>query len=88
MLGGEGNKKGKTIKRARPSFHLLSTPLPDRYEDHGENQVLAQQRHHKTRRRDNLDDQQEKHVKTNQNRDGQRNLEITESIKRRAQMDL
>ena len=43
--------------------------LPDRYENHGEYKVLSQEGHNQGRRRDDLDDQQEEHVETNQYRD-------------------
>ena len=47
---------------------------PDGDEDHGEDEVLSEQRHHQTGGRDDLDDQQEEHVQTNEDRDGQRHL--------------
>lgn len=48
--------------------------LPYRNEYHGEYQVLSKQRHDQRRRWNDLDDQQEKHVKTDENGNGERDL--------------
>ena len=50
--------------------------LPYRDEYHGEYQVLSKQRHNQGCRRNDLDDQQEEHVETDENRDGERYLEL------------
>ncbi|KOX81168.1 hypothetical protein WN51_03456 [Melipona quadrifasciata] len=47
---------------------------PYRNEYHGEYQVLSKQRHDQRRRWNDLDDQQEKHVKTDENGNGERDL--------------
>ena len=41
---------------------------PDRYKDHGKDEVFAQERHHQTGGRNNLHHQEEENVKTNQDR--------------------
>lgn len=48
--------------------------LPYRDENHGEYEVLAEKRHYQRSRRYDLDDQQEEHVETDENRNGKRHL--------------
>lgn len=48
--------------------------LPYRNEYHGEYQVLSKQRHDQRRRWNDLNDQQEEHVKTDEDGDGERDL--------------
>lgn len=50
--------------------------LPYRDEYHGEYQVLSKQRHNQRRWRNDLYDQQEEHVETDENRDGERYLKL------------
>jgi len=56
----------------------MSKHSPYRDEYHGEYQVLSKQRHNQRRRGDDLDDQQEEYVKTDENRDGKRYLKSRE----------
>ena len=51
--------------------------LPYRDEDHGEYEVLAEERYHQRGRWYDLDDQQEEHVETDENRNGKRHLQHT-----------
>ena len=55
-------------------FGICFEHLPYRDEYHGEYQVLSKQRHDQRRRWNDLDDQQEKHVKADENGNGERDL--------------
>ena len=78
-------KEGLSSGRKDRSLSLWpAVPYGD--EDHGEDEVLSKQRHHQTRGRNDLDDQQEEHVQTNQDGYRQRDLRAAraERVKRLA----
>ena len=55
--------------------HLsVSSPSPDGYQDHGEDEVLAQQRDDQRGWGDDFHHQQEEHVQADEDRDGQSHL--------------
>ena len=49
-------------------YRIIRKKVPDRYKDHGKDEVFAQEWHHQTGGRNNLYHQEEENVKTNQDR--------------------